>query len=94
MTLLLLRTEISRRGVPSPGGEKHHTLAALEGTQEHVHPPRCTESPERESDFSKVTKQLSPRSTLDKRERHSLLFFCVLPSPTKQGTIRLIAGDD
>lgn len=25
MTLLLLRTEISRRGVPSPGGEKHHT---------------------------------------------------------------------
>ena len=82
MTLLLLRTETSRRGVHSPGGEKHHTTAALEGTQERVRPPHCTESPERESNLSKVTEQLSPRSTLDKWEGHSLLFFCVLPSPT------------
>ena len=83
MTFLLLRTEPSRRGVHSPGGEKHHTAAALEGTQERVRPPHCTESPERESNLSKVTEQLSPRSTLDKWEgqaSYSFVFFPAQPN--------------
>lgn len=92
---LLLRKEISRRGVPSPGGEKHHTPAALEGTQERVHPLHCMESPERESNLSKVTEQLSPRSTLENgRDTVSYSFVFSQPNLTGNKTIRLIAGDD